>query len=167
MKKTMTLALLLVICLMLGACGGQNAAPSSSPPPTPSGEPALTPEPADQPYSYYPVFERIEELYVGGGYGDEPAYLLSDDERSQLWLLMRVDDWVVASDLPIGGFSSKFYILEGDQTWYFNAYAGGDKTLIVPGAPDPNGEKTCYFAPIDVITDILAYTETLTPFSDQ
>ena len=182
MRKTV-LALILVLCFTLGACGKKTAAPSTSPsqvadpPPTPNIESALpsdpTPEPAvDVPsepttesYSYYPIFERIEKICVGDGYGDaDTVFTLNDDERSALWLLMRVDDWVVATDLPIAGFVPEFYILEDEQAWFFNIYRG--QILVVPSSPPPDGDKVCYFAPTDVLTDIMAYTETLVSTSE-
>ena len=74
---------------------------------------------------------------------------------------MRIDEWLVASDLPVTGYSSEFYITEASQIWFFNQYY--NKTLVVPSSPDKLGEKVCYFAPPDVISDIQAYLETLAP----
>jgi len=112
-------------------------------------------------YSYYPVFDKIEKIYLGDGYEDAQAFILSNEERSELWRLMCIDTWVVASGLPESGFPSEFYIDEVNQVWFFNKYSG--QALIVPSIPDKNGEKICYFAPANVITDIMSFIKTLTP----
>jgi hypothetical protein len=123
--------------------------------------------PADEPYHCYPVFERIDRLTVGDGYEPENDvnFTVSDDERSELWRLMRVDEWVVAADLPVTSFYPTFYIAEETETafqvWLFTP-AFNQWALIVPSFPNPNDDfKICYFAPLDIIADIIAFTETL------
>ena len=129
----------------------------------------------DSAYSDYPVFEKIETVYMGGWEDpeDDIVFMLSDEERAILWLLMRVDEWVVAEDLPAMGVDSNFRIIEEavqtswtfiyhgiGQAWGFSQYY--EHTLIIPALPDENSQKICYFAPADVLIDIIAFAETLT-----
>ena len=119
-------------------------------------------------YSYYPVFERIEKIIVGDGYNYEPEdeiiFILNDTERSELWRLMRIDEWVIATDLPAIGLYPTVIITEpAFQVWFFNLW-DEEQILIIPSSPNPNNdEKVCYFAPLDILTDIITFTETLTP----
>ncbi|MCL2810977.1 MAG: hypothetical protein FWD25_03710 [Clostridia bacterium] len=146
--KNPILDILLALCFILGVCSSEIVDPSAS---------------------RYPVFERIKivHVYEMGGYYEEASTdnLLSDEQRSMLWSLMRVDGWVVASDLPETGFLAEFCVVElcDDeyvQIWFFNDWSK-EHALIVPGVPPQKGEKICYFAPADVIIDIMAYVETL------
>ena len=176
MKKTLP-AFFLVLCLVLCACGGKAASPSAPISPqtagsyptsdikatTPSKSEAALPSGhiTDEEYSYYPTLEKMEKISLGNEYEDAPFFILNEKERGDLWPLMRINEWVVASDLPISGYSSEFYISEASQIWFFNQY--DDKILVVPSSSDKRGEKVCYFAPPDVISDIQTYLETLTP----
>ena len=142
--KKLALIFLLTFCLALTAC---------------DNKPVDLPVDQSDPQEIVSIFEKIEKLSLGEGYGDDMFFLPNANEQSELLQLMRMDEWVVASDLPITGFSSEFYLQENEQTWFFNKY--NDQTLIVPSSPDSNGEKVCYLAPKDVIPDVLAYAETL------
>ena len=117
-------------------------------------------------YSYFPIRDRIDEIHIGSDYEDEnyTVFVLNEKERVILWQLIRVDEWVVAEDLPAAGFDHDFSISEGnEQSWFFcNWY--GRQVLIIPSFPNPeDGEKVCFFAPLDVLTDTVAFIDTLTP----
>jgi len=183
MKKLIFIPIL-ALCLILAGCGGdiaENPAdlpvpqveeeatlpePEPEPVPEPEPEPELEPEPVEDTFERptdepFPILERIDRLLVGSGFEEPITYILDDDQRMDLWSLMRVEDWVVATDLPAIGFSAAFYIYEIEngewvQTWFFNFW--DDQTLIVPW-----GSGESYFAPLDVIDDVLAFAETLTP----
>lgn len=114
-------------------------------------------------YNYYPTLEKVEAVCVGDGFGEEnkDVFVLSEEELSTFWKLLRINGWEVAMDLKAMGYTPDFYIRESEQIWFFNQYKG--KTLVVPSFPDAKGEKICYYAPGDVISDVIAYMETLTP----
>jgi len=129
--------------------------------------PEMTTENTAPPYSYYPVFDKIEKINIGNGYESEndTVFVLSDEERLELWRLMRIDEWIVASDLPHEVPGAVFSIFEKPdkidamafQSWAFKQY--GEQLLIIPALPDENSVKICYFAPFDILTDIMAFIE--------
>lgn len=186
MKK---LSLLLALCLILSGCNIRKDTPKPSRPESSQAEQAETPgsssaqessalpssqeeaadsssypeeptEPAGE-YAYFPVYERVVNITVGNGFELGTIYLPSDDQLEALWPMMRFDQWEIATDLPVGGFASVFYIVQEDQVWFFDGY--GEKTLVIPSYPDESGKKVCYFAPIEVINDIMSYIDTMTP----
>ena len=165
--KKLLLAILLILGCLLGACSNEPAVETEI-------APEITSEPASnsntepesnsttESYSYYPVADKLERIYLGSGYEEDPFFIaLNEEERLEIWSLMRIDEWVIAEDIPIGGFAEEFYLQEGPQKWLFNQYDG--QALIVPSLRDPDGMRTCYYAPVDIITDIKTYTEALMP----
>jgi hypothetical protein len=128
-------------------------------------------------YSYYPVVEKIEKIETGSSYEPENqvVFILSDEERSELWLLMRIDEWVIASDLALdlSVSPSDFSIHEmgineehgAPQSWAFRKWDG--QTLISPSLPDKDSKKICYFAPADILPNLVSFTERLKPFSGE
>ena len=166
----------LALCFIFAACGGQTAVHLESPPsnaqptvPAPDSEIEPISESGAGIHRCFPIFERVKKIYAGQDfYGEWIAFTLSDEERARLWQLMRVDDWIVASDsLELGRL--QFYIVEHYnnefvQTWFFSHLE--EQTLIVPSLSNEDGVKTVYFAPACVITDIMAYVEMLMPQSN-
>jgi len=126
-------------------------------------------------YSYYPVLDKIEKIYIGSAYEPENQiiFVLNDKERLELWQLMKIDEWITASDLPLSLPTSDFSIHEkvineehgAWQSWAFREWEG--QTLIVPSLPDKDSKKICYFASADVLLNLISFTETLTPFSGE
>jgi hypothetical protein len=131
----------------------------------------------EEQYSYYPVFDKIEKIEVGSAYEPENQiiFMLSDEERSELWQFMRIDEWVIAPDLPLdlSVSPSEFSIHEkgiteehgAPQSWAFRKW--DEQTLISPSLPDKDSKKICYFAPADILPKFISFTETLTPFSGE
>ena len=158
-KKSIIVLTGIIIIIFMAGCGSTNTPEEKS-----------NDENRIEQFSNYPIFERIDRIYIGDGYDLENDIIieLNGEERSKLWQLMRIDEWVEVrgEDLPHSGSDAVFRISEGTtQGWFFKPYEE-EQILIMPSYPNPNGEgKICYFATSDIISDIMAFTETLTPFA--
>ena len=76
---------LMVICFILGACSGETAESSVSQ--SELSSQAIkhsSSESIDEPYSYYPIFEKMEAICLGDGYEEASVFMLND-ERSKIW----------------------------------------------------------------------------------
>ncbi|MCL2022972.1 MAG: hypothetical protein FWG82_01190 [Oscillospiraceae bacterium] len=107
-----------------------------------------------------PVFEKLDTLFVGIGehYEDNAAVTLKLNaaERERLWALLDVDSWELMEEESLDPHAFSIF---AEQTWFF-AY-GDQKTLIVPFFPENDGRKICYFAPEELIANVLAFAHDL------
>lgn len=116
----------------------------------------------------YPDFSNGVRVKVEYNPEDEGKYYVLDAvESERLKQLIKEDEWKVAEDIPtFGSPSCVFWIEDYYNIWFFNPW-GDDQMLIVPSRSNlENSEKTLYWVSDDIVEDVLAYLDTLTPIQE-
>lgn len=187
MVKKILIAFVLAACLVLGGCtatpvssSGSSSSPlsseessaisqalssASSQSSLPEADPGQTDDTdAEFDDNIPPAPAQIISVYRLPADGSDDAtkiYTLTSEQQTKLAEVMRLSEWEPATDLPAMGFRAELFFTEAAQTWYINEF--GEKALIVPAIPKEDGEKICYYAPVEIITSVIEYLETLTP----
>jgi hypothetical protein len=120
--------------------------------------PLPAPESAEIMHSELPEPESIDSVHIGSVYRESIFICtLNGSEHEELWRLLRVDEWRLATDLPVSGFEPVLHIVESTgQAWGFSRYF--ESVIIIPSQPNPDtGEKICYYLPDGVLSDIFRF----------
>ena len=153
--------LVIILCCILGACSNAESAPEVAPPVSS----ALPIEPEEDLVNPYPVYERLTELCLSYGESRQDVFTLNEEGRLTLWPLLRVNEWIVATDLPFfSGSGNGIYFTANDMAWWVERF--DDKTIIIPSDINGNGEKICFYAPDGVRDAVLAFAEILAQEND-